>query len=218
MKTDKQLQTDVVEQLQWEPGIHEAEIATAVKSGVVTLSGHVDSFAEKYAAIRATERLHGVAAVVDELQVKLPSEHRRTDNDIAHAAVSVLRWDITVPDDRIRMTVRDGWIILEGEVPWQYQKTSAERAIRNLIGVQGVTNLIAVKAPHANVFDVSAKIKNALRRTAELDADTITVEARDGSVTLKGTVHSYAERRDAERAAWSAPGVSHVDDRIAVAL
>jgi osmotically-inducible protein OsmY len=218
MKTDQQLRTEVVEQLQWEPSVHEAEIATAVKNGVVTLSGYVASFAEKHAAMRAIERLKGVTAVVDDLEVKLPSEHRRTDNDIAHAAVQALRWDITVPDDRVKMTVRDGWITLEGEVEWQFQKEAVERVVRNLVGVHGVTNLIAIKAAPANPFDVSAKIKHALRRTAELDADTITVEAHEGSVTLKGRVHSWAERRDAERAAWSAPGVSHVDDRIAVAL
>jgi osmotically-inducible protein OsmY len=218
MKTDQQLRIDVVEQLQWEPSIHEAEIATAVKTGVVTLSGSVDSYAEKYAAVRAIERLNGAAAVVDNLEVKLPSEHRRSDTEIAHAAVAALRWDITVPDDKVKMTVRDGWITLEGDVMWQYQKASAERALRNLIGVKGVTNLIAVKPPRASVSDVSTKIKDAVRRTAERDAEHITVEARDGSVTLTGTVHSYAERRDAERAAWSAPGVSRVDDRIAVAF
>jgi osmotically-inducible protein OsmY len=218
MKTDQQLRNDVLEQLRWEPSIHETEVATSVKDGVVTLSGYVDSFAEKYAAVRAIERLNGVVAVVDNLEVNLPSAHKRPDTDIAHAAVTALKWDITVPDDRIKMTVRDGWITLEGDVMWQYQKTAAERAVRNLIGVKGVTNLIALHPPKASVFDVSAKIKDALRRTAELDADRITVVARDGAVTLRGTVHSYAERRGAERAAWSAPGVSKVDDRIAVAF
>jgi len=217
MRTDQQLRSDVLDQLKWEPSIHEAEIATAVKSGVVTLSGHVRTFAEKYGAVRAIERLNGVSAVVDELQVTLPSEHQRLDTELAHAAVSALRWDITVPDEKIKLTVRDGWITLEGEVMWQYQKSGAERAIRNLAGVKGITNLVAVRPRKASVFDVSEKIKDALRRTAELDAERITVEARDGTVTLKGTVHSFADRRDAERAAWSAPGVSEVDDRIAVA-
>lgn len=146
------------------------------------------------------------------------SEHRRSDTELAHTAVSALRWDVTVPDDQLKLTVRDGWITLEGDVMWQYQKSSAERAIRNLVGVKGVTNLIGVRPRRASVFDVSDKIKDALKRSAELDADRISVEAHDGTVTLKGTVHSYAERRDAERAAWSAPGVSQVDDRIAVAF
>lgn len=218
MKSDQQLSSDVLDQLKWEPSIREAEIATAVKSGVVTLSGHVASYAEKYGAVRAIERLNGVKAVVDELEVKLPSDHQRPDTEIAHTAVSALRWDITVPDDKIKMTVRDGWITLEGEVMWQYQKASAERAIRNLMGVKGVTNLIAVRPRKASVFDVSEKIREALKRSAELDADKITISAHDGAVTLNGTVHSYAERRDAERAAWSAPGVSQVDDRIAVSI
>ena len=216
MRTDQQLRNDVLDQLKWEPSIHEAEIATAVKSGVVTLSGHVRTFAEKYAAVRAIERLNGVSAVVDDLQVSLRSEHQRLDTELAHAAVSALQWDITVPDDKIKLTVRDGWITLEGEVMWQYQKSGAERAIRNLAGVKGITNLVMVRPRKASVFDVSTKIKDALRRSAELDAERITVEAHDGTVTLKGTVHSYADRRDAERAAWSAPGVSEVDDRIAV--
>lgn len=218
MKSDQQLRNDVLDQLQWEPSIHEAEIATAVKSGVVTLSGDVDSYAEKYAAVRSIERLNGVTAVVDDLRVNLPSAHRRPDTEIAHTAVSALKWDITVPDDKLKMTVRDGWITLDGEVMWQYQKSAAERAIRNLIGVKGVTNLVSVRPHKASAFDVSTKIRDALRRTAELDADHIVVEANDGAVTLEGTVHSYAERRDVERAAWSAPGVSAVDDRIAVAF
>lgn len=218
MTSDQQLRDAVLDQLKWEPSIHEKEIATAVKSGVVTLAGHVSSYAEKFAAVRAIERLQGVIAVVDEIEVILPSEHRRSDTELAHTAVSTLRWDITVPDDRLKLTVRDGWITLEGDVMWQYQKSSAERAIRNLIGVKGVTNRIMVRPRRASVFDVSDKIKAALARSAELDAERISVEARDGTVTLTGTVHSYAERRDAERAAWSAPGVTHVDDHIAVAF
>ena len=218
MKSDQQLHNDVLDQLKWEPSIRETEIGLSVKSGVVTLSGHVDSYAEKFAAVRAVERLSGVKAVVDDLEVRLPSQHERPDTEIAHNAVSALRWDITVPDEKVRMTVRDGWITLEGEVMWQYQKASAERAIRNLVGVRGITNLIAVRPRKASVFDVSDKIRDALRRSAELDADRITISAQDGAVTLNGTVHSYAERRDAERAAWSAPGVRQVDDRISVAF
>lgn len=218
MKSDQQLHNDVLDQLKWEPSIRETEIGLSVKSGVVTLAGHVDSYAEKFAAVRAVERLSGVKAVVDDLEVRLPSQHERPDTEIAHNAVSALRWDITVPDEKIRMTVRDGWITLEGEVMWQYQKASAERAIRNLVGVRGLTNLIAVRPRRASVFDVSDKIRDALRRSAELDADRITISAHDGAVTLNGTVHSYAERRDAERAAWSAPGVRQVDDRISVAF
>jgi osmotically-inducible protein OsmY len=216
MKTDSQLQRDVQEQLKWEPSIRDAEIGVSVKDGVVTLSGFVDSFAEKWAAVRAVERLDGVKAAVDSMEVQLPSLHTRSDTDIAHAAVRALEWDIQVPNDRIKMTVRDGWITLEGEVEWQYQRTAAERAVRYLTGVKGLTSLISVKPRHVSSFDVSGKIREALRRSAELDSERITVETHDGNVTLKGTVRSYAERRDAERAAWAAPGVTKVDDRIAV--
>ena len=218
MKTDSQLQRNVLDQLTWEPSIREAEIGAAVKEGVVTLSGYVDTFAEKWATTRAVERLNGVKAVADNLEVKLPSSHVRSDTDIAHAAVRALEWDVQVPHDKIKMTVRDGWVTLGGDAEWQYQQSAAERTVRFLTGVIGVTNLIAVKPRHASSFDVSDKIHEALRRTAELDAGRITVEAHDGNVTLNGTVSSYAERRDAERAAWGAPGVTNVDDRIAVTI
>lgn len=218
MKNDSQLQHSVLEELKWDPIIHEAEIGAAVKDGVVTLSGSVDSYGAKYAAVRAVEKLDGVKAVVDKLDVKLGSHHVRSDTEIAHTAVSALKWDTMVPDELVKMTVRDGWITLEGDVPWQYQRTSAERAVRNLMGVRGVVNLLVVKPKHPSSRDVSTKIKEALRRSAELDADKITVETSDGTVVLTGSVRSFAERRDAEHAAWAAPGVARVDDRIAVSL
>jgi osmotically-inducible protein OsmY len=216
MKTDLQLQRDVLEELKFEPSIREAEIGVAAKGGVVTLTGTVDSYAEKFSAERTAERVGGVKAVADELKVKLPGSHQRSDTDIAHAAVNALRWDIQVPDDRIKATIEDGWIALEGEVEWQYQKWAAEGAVRNLTGVKGVTNLIAVKPKKASSYEVGQKIKDSMRRHAERDADRITVESKDGRVTLRGTVSSYAERQDAERAAWQAPGVTKVDDLIAV--
>ena len=218
MKTDTQLHRDVIDQLHWEPSVREAEIGTSVKDGVVTLTGFVDSFAEKWAAVRTVEEVKGVRAVVDELAVNLPSAHVRTDTDIAHAAVSALTWDIEVPNDGIRTTIRDGWITLEGDVEWQFQRRAAERAVRNLTGVRGVSNLISVKPKRVSPFDVTAKIKETLRRSAEFEADHISVEAHDGTVTLEGTVRSYAERRDAERAAWSAPGVTKVNDYIGVTI
>ncbi len=216
MKNDSQLQRDVLDQLRWEPSVGDAEIGAAVKDGVVTLSGPVDSYAEKCAAVAAVERLSGVRAVADELTVKLPASHLRTDTELAHMAVSALTWDTQVPDEQIKVTVRDGWVTLEGEVEWQYQRSAAENAVRSLTGVSFLTNLIAVKPKVVSPYDVSATIKDTLRRSAELDADHITVEAHEGTVTLKGTVRSFAERRDAERAAWGAPGVRRVDDRIAV--
>jgi osmotically-inducible protein OsmY len=216
MKTDKELMRDVQDELTWEPSIRDAEIGIAVKDGVVTLSGYVDTFAEKYQAERVVEKVSGVRAIADDLKAKVPLSLKRTDTEIAHSVVNALRAHIQVPDDKIKAKVEEGWVTIEGDVEWQYQKSAAENAVRYLGGVVGVMNLIAVKPKRASPFEVSQKIKDALRRNAELDADRITVEAADGKVTLKGWVRSYAERRDAERAAWAAPGVTSVDDRISI--
>lgn len=216
MKTDLQLQQDVLEELKFEPSIREAEIGVATKDGVVTLTGFVDSYVERYSAERAAERVGGVRAVADDIRVKLPGTHQRTDTEIAHAAVNSMRWDIQVPDDKIKTSVDDGWIVLEGEVEWQYQKWAAEGAVRNLTGVKGVSNLIAVKPKKVSTFEVSQKIKNSLRRHADRDAEKVTIEAKGGHVTLRGNVSSFTERQDAERAAWQAQGVTSVDDQIAV--
>ena len=216
MKTDMQIQKDVAAELHWDPSIRESEIAVAARDGVVTLAGKVHSYAEKYAAERAAERVSGVKAIADDLMVQPPSSLVRNDTDIAHAAVTALDWDIQIPENKVKAKVDNGWITLTGGVEWKYQKDAAERAVRYLTGVRGVTNLIAVEPKPASKFEVSAKIKEALKRSAERDADRITVEAADGRVTLGGTVRSFAERLDAARAAWSAPGVSAVVDRIAI--
>lgn len=215
MKTDSQLQRDVFEELRWDPRIREAEIGIAVKDGVVTLSGFVDSYAQRNAAERAVERISGVKAVAEELQVRVPGSLHRSDTDIAHHAVAALEWDVEVPDDKIRVRVDNGRITLEGEADWQYQRLAAERAVRYLTGVKGVTNQIRI-APRVSSYDVSQRIKDALRRSAESDAQKIEVEAKDGRVTLRGSVHSWADRAEAERAAWGAQGVIEVDDRITV--
>jgi len=215
MKTDMQLQRDVIDELRWDPAVGRAEIGVAAKDGVVTLSGEVDTFAQKYAAEHAATRVGGVRAVAEELTVKLPTATERSDTDLAHAAVTALRWDVEVPDDRVTVRVEDGWIALEGTVEWQYQRTAAVRALRYLTGVKGLTNLITVK-PRASAPDVRAKIETALKRSAELDAQRIQVEASNGTVRLTGNVRSWAERNDAEQAAWSAPGVSKVEDRLLV--
>ncbi len=218
MKTDMQLQRDVIEELAWQPNIREAEIGVAVKNGVVTLSGFVDTYAQKYAAARAAERVHNVRAVADDLSVKLPKSFMRSDTDIAHAAVSALKWDVEVPDIRIQVLVDDGWVSLDGAVDWQFQRTAAEKAVRYLTGVKGVINRITVQQPSVSAYEVNQRIEEALKRSAATEADRITVEARNGKVVLRGTVRSWAEREDAERAAWAAPGVSEVDDEIAVAF
>lgn len=215
MKTDTQLQNDVIDELKWEPSVAEKEIAVAVKDGVVTLGGYVQSYAQKRAAEHAVSRVAGVRAIAEDIQVKLPTSRMRSDSEIAHAAINGLKWDTEVPDELIKLKVENGWITLDGTVDFFYQKNAADRAVRFLTGVKGVTNLIAVK-PGVATTQVNRNIKDALKRRAEMDAATISVDSSDGKVTLKGSVHSWFERKEAENAAWATPGVWSVDDRLAV--
>ena len=215
MKTDLQLHRDVVEELRWDPQINEAEIGVSVKGGVVTLSGTVESFGQKYAAERAVERVAGVRAVAEELHVRPMTEHQRNDTDIAHAVVNALSWNIEIPAKKITVKVEGGWITLTGVVDWNYQRLAAEFAVRYLAGVKGLLNLIEVK-PAISPAEVKSKIEAALKRNAELDAERIIVDTADGKVTLEGNVRSWTERMDAENAAWAAPGVRQVDDRLLV--
>ncbi len=216
MKTNVRLQQDVMDELQYEPSIDAAGIGVTAKEGIVTLAGVVKSYAEKWTATRAAERVSAVKAVVDEIKVELPFTHKRGDEDIARAALQALEWDVQVPHTRIMVKVEQGRITLEGDVDYKYQQTAVENAVRNLTGVNAVINLIHVK-PIANPSEVKVKIENALRRAAELDAQKIRVEVINDKVTLRGTVRSWSERSEAERAAWSAHGIRLVEDDLSVA-
>jgi len=213
--TDKDLKRNVQNALDFEPSIDAAHIGVTVEGGVVTLHGNVRSYSEKTTAERVTLRVYGVKAVANDLIVHLPTDFSRTDSDIAEAALNALKWNTLVPEDRVSVVVTNGLVRLDGNVDWQYQKDVAGRAVCDLLGVKAVTNNITVK-PRVKSADVRDKIEAAFKRSAEIDARRISVAAEDGKVILSGNVHSWAERREAERAAWAAPGVILVDDRLTI--
>lgn len=213
MKTDSELRRDVERELELEPSVDERRIGVAVLDGIVTLTGEVRSYAEKWQAERTVERVSGVRGIVDELEVKPATE--RSDTDIARAAADVLKWNVLVPSDRIKVRVENGWLTLEGDVEWEYQRRAAERAVRNLPGVKGISNLIVVK-PRVEPSDVRRKIEEAFEREAAIDAQHIDVAVNGSEVTLSGRVRSWAERHAAEKAAWSVPGVTAVHNYLTV--
>ncbi len=217
MKTDSQIQQDVMEQLKWEPFLNAAQIGVAVKNGIVTLSGQVDSYAKKLAAENATKKIEGVKALAEDIQIGVSPLYSKTDSEIAEAVYNALKWHAAVQEEKIRIKVENGIVKLEGEVDWEYQRRNAQAAIENLIGVRLVINLITISGKVIPA-DVKQKISSAFTRNAIIDAGKINVEVIANKVVLRGTVRSYAEKQDAENAAWSALGVTSVDDKIEMEL
>ena len=216
MQADRDLQEDVLAALEWEPGLDAAQIGVTASDGVVTLRGTVPTLHQKWTAARAARHLVGVRAVANDLEVNPTGNAARSDSAIAEAAANALEWDSAVPDGVVKVTVRTGWVTLTGTVAHNFEKSAAELCVQRLNGVKGVANSIVVK-PRVCADDVRRKIEEALKRSAVIDAQRISVEARDGAVVLTGTVRSLAERDDADRAAWAAPGVTKVDNRLVIA-
>lgn len=215
MKTDIDIQQDVTAQLRWEPMLNAAEIGVAVKNGVVTLSGMVDTYSKKVAAERAAKRVSGVKALAEDIQVGVTLTAHKTDAEIAAAVVSALKWHTTVPDDLLKIKVENGIVTLEGEVPWNYQRDAAETAVEGLLGVVNVQNYIKLK-PVVAVSNVESKIASAFQRSASLDASRIKIEVNNNHITLKGKVRSFAESEDALNAAWAVPGVISVANKLEI--
>jgi osmotically-inducible protein OsmY len=215
MKTDIDIKRDVEEELRFNPDLDATDIAVAVKDGVVTLSGFVRSYSQKWEAERTSKRVQGVSGLANDIEVRLPVFNRRPDPEIARDAVAAIQADLPYSSEHIRVIVRDGWITLEGQVEWNYSRERAEQAVRRVRGTKGVTNLIQL-TPRVAPFEIKRKIEESFRRNAELDANRVTVEADGGLVTLKGAVRSWAERREAERVAWQVPGVTRVQNLITI--
>lgn len=215
LRTDREVQEDVLNELRWDPQVEPTELGVIVNDGVVTLTGWVDTYLMRMAAQHAAHRVAGVTAVANEIVVRLASAAERSDMDIAAAAVRALEWDAAVPIEKIDVTVSKGWVTLQGEVTWQFQKEAAERVIHRLAGVRGVSNILMV-TPRLDATGIKEQIEGALVRSAETDAGRIKVTVEGSKIILTGRVRSFAERRTAERSAWSAPGVTAVDNQLVI--
>jgi osmotically-inducible protein OsmY len=213
MKSDHQIREDIIDQLKWEPFLNASQIEVAVKNGIVTLTGQVDAYSKKLAAENAAKKIAGVKAIAEDIQIGVSPVSGKTDTEIAEAVVNILKWHTIVPHEKLKIKVENGTVRLEGDVDWEFQRNNAESAIENLRGVRSVMNLISVK-PNFKASDIKKKITAAFERSATIDAGKINVEVTGGKVILSGKVRSFAEKEDAERAAWLAPGVNRIESRI----
>jgi len=223
MKTDSEIQKDVMDELKWEPLLNYTEIGVAVKNGIVTLSGTIDTFGKKVLAEKAAKRVAGVKAVAEDIQVKILTNDKRNDTEIAEAVLNSLKWNYSVKEEKIKVTVEDGWVTLEGEVEWAFQRNAIRLMIEDLVGVVGISNNIKIMPEYPSKIisslsasEVKRKISSAFQRSATVDSEKIYIGVEGSKVILAGKVRSYVERKDAENAAWLAPGVKSVENRLVI--